>query len=189
MAILQAAAEDDPCRCKTGALRGFPLCCPQSLQDPTIDTPIGPITITLPGSCGPFERCVGLEIAGVCLGECVPFDPFLPLVPGNGGGIPGPAPPPPAAPPPAQQPAIGGCPPRAGAAAAAVLCPSGCHPNKSDYFLRSGAFIARGTKCVRNRRRNPLNPRALDRAAGRLRSAQKVGRFLAKVKVPKGRCR
>ena len=189
MAIPGAAAQDDPCRCFTGAFRGFPVCCPTALPGLEIPTPIGPIDITLPGSCGPFERCVGLEIAGVCLGSCVPHDPFAPIppfVPGPGGPPPGDLPPP--LPPLQPQPTLGGCPPRAGVAAA-VLCPAGCHPNKADYFLRSGAFIAKGTKCVRNRRRNPLNPRALDRAAGRLRSAQRVGRFLAKVKVPKGRCR
>lgn len=189
MAIPGAAAKDDPCRCFTGAFRGFPLCCPPSVQAATIPTPLGPIEITLPGSCGPLETCVGLDIAGICLGSCVPFDPGLPFVPGPppGNGAP-PQDFPPLPPPGQPQPQLGGCPPRAGVAAA-VLCPAGCHPNKSDYFLRNGTFVLKGSKCVRNRRRNPLNPRALDRAAGRLRSAQKVGRFLAKVKIPRGRCR
>jgi len=153
----------------------------RGLEVPTLDIPIPgfPISIPLPGSCGPLEACSGPIVAGVCLGSCVPFN--SPFVPGP-GPAPGPAPLPPA------QQQLGGCPPR-GNGGAMILCPSGCHPNKSDYFLRSGAFVARGTKCVRNRRRNPLNPRALDRAASRLRSASKAGKFLAKVSVPKGRCR
>ena len=131
-----------------------------------IPTPIGPITIGLPGGCGPLESCSGPTIAGVCLGRCVtqgfngvPFQD----VPGG----PGPSP---AAPLPQAMPQVGGCPPRAGAVAG-VICPSGCHPNKADYFLKSGEFVPKKTRCVTNRRRNPLNPRALDRAISRLGSA------------------
>jgi len=47
-------------------------------------------------------------------------------------------------------------------------CPSGSHPNKSDYFLKTGEFVAKGSRCVKNRRRNPLNPRALTRAVARI---------------------
>jgi len=49
-----------------------------------------------------------------------------------------------------------------------LACPSGYHANKADYFLKDGTFVARGSKCVRNRRRNPLNPRALRAALGRV---------------------
>lgn len=52
--------------------------------------------------------------------------------------------------------------------------PSGFHWNKSDYFLRDGTFVPAGTKLVKNRRRNPANPRALDRAIGRLNSAKRL---------------
>lgn len=137
--------------------------------------------------CPPGEFCIGQKwctIFGcVCIGICSSSSigngdildlPFIP-VPGNGGPTPppptGPGPLPPALPPVGQAPQLGTCPPRPGAIAA-VACPAGCHPNKSDYFLRSGAFIGKGTRCVRNRRRNPLNPRALDRALSRLGSAQ-----------------
>lgn len=44
----------------------------------------------------------------------------------------------------------------------------GFHLNKSDYFLKDGTFIAKGTRMVKDRRRNPLNPRALMRAVGRI---------------------
>lgn len=56
-------------------------------------------------------------------------------------------------------------------------CPSGFHPNKSGYMTRDG-YVEKGTRCVRNRKRNPLNPRALDRSMGRLRSAGKAIRAL-----------
>lgn len=49
-----------------------------------------------------------------------------------------------------------------------IKCPSGTHPNKSDYFLKDGSFIPKGSRCVKNRRRNPLNPDALRRAVGRI---------------------
>lgn len=32
------------------------------------------------------------------------------------------------------------------------------HANKSGYFLKSGQFVPPGSKCVTNRRMNPLNP-------------------------------
>lgn len=56
-------------------------------------------------------------------------------------------------------------------------CPSGYHPNKTGYMTRDG-WVEKGSKCVRNRKRNPLNPRALDRSMGRLRSAGKAVRAL-----------
>jgi len=42
------------------------------------------------------------------------------------------------------------------------MCPPGFHPNKSD-----GPRGPKGSYCVRNRRMNPLNPRALRRALRR----------------------
>lgn len=55
-----------------------------------------------------------------------------------------------------------------------LACPGGFHPNKSDYFTKSEGFIPEGTKCVKNRRRNPANPRALDRALSRLNMAKRL---------------
>lgn len=57
---------------------------------------------------------------------------------------------------------------RESAAGMKLACPSGFHPNKSDYFLKDGTFVAKGTRCVKNRSRNPLNPRALRRAVSRI---------------------
>lgn len=57
-------------------------------------------------------------------------------------------------------------------------CMSGFHPNKTAYFLRDGTFVDVGTRCVKNRRRNALNPRALDRSLGRVASAGNALRSL-----------
>ena len=57
---------------------------------------------------------------------------------------------------------------------AGMGCPSGFHPNKSSYFLKDGTFVPEGTRCVKNRRRNAANPRALDRAISRLNSAKRL---------------
>lgn len=64
--------------------------------------------------------------------------------------------------------------PHAAAAAAPGPCGiKGHHMNKTTYCTREG-WVERGTKCVRNRRRNPLNPRALSRAMSRVASAQRA---------------
>jgi len=53
-------------------------------------------------------------------------------------------------------------------------CPRGFHRNKSTYRLvSSGELVVEGTRCVRNRRRNPDNGRASLRAARRLLARQK----------------
>lgn len=57
-------------------------------------------------------------------------------------------------------------------------CASGYHPNRTGYYTKSGGWVDPGTKCVRNRRRNALNPRALDRSMGRLASAGNALRSL-----------
>lgn len=63
-------------------------------------------------------------------------------------------------------------------------CPSGMHPNKSSYFTSAG-FVEKGTKCVSNRRRNNLNPRAATRAASRLvgftKDVKRVDKALRKI--------
>jgi hypothetical protein len=57
-------------------------------------------------------------------------------------------------------------------------CPKGYHPNKGAFYQRTPAgnviFVPKGYKCVKNRRRNPLNARALDRAMSRVGSAGKA---------------
>ncbi len=140
--------------------------------------------------CPDGKKCFGQRfctiIGCVCLGLCIDEDigqedPVAP--PGNGGnGFGNGAGPPPA-------PRLGGCPSKPGAVAA-VQCPAGCHPNKSEYCLKNGSRVLKGTRCVRNRRRNPLNPRALDRAISRISSAQNaVSRLGFQKKAPRRRKR
>jgi hypothetical protein len=82
------------------------------------------------------------------------------------------------------------------AVAAAGTCPVGFRPNKSGYFLKDGTYIAPGTRCVRNRRQNPMNFKASKRAARRLKSGIKhfrkiyqitTGKAAGKVTPRKGR--
>lgn len=65
-----------------------------------------------------------------------------------------------------------------GATGRGTGCASGYHPNKTAYFLRDGTFVDVGTRCVKNRRRNPLNSRALDRSLSRVASAGNAIRSL-----------
>jgi len=58
-------------------------------------------------------------------------------------------------------------------------CASGFHPNKSSYMTRAG-FVEKGTKCVRNRRRNLSNGRANTRALRRMAAWDKQERKLGK---------
>jgi hypothetical protein len=67
-------------------------------------------------------------------------------------------------------------------------CPSGHRPNKSGYFWTnpaSGQLIYQppGTKCVKSRRRNPLNPRAADRAISRLESTKRAVKRFGRVSI------
>lgn len=55
-----------------------------------------------------------------------------------------------------------------------LACPSGFRPNKTSYFLKDGTFVPEGSKCVKIRRRNPMNPKALDRAISRMNSAKRL---------------
>lgn len=78
----------------------------------------------------------------------------------------------------------------------AKCCPPGYRPNKSAYYRRSpqGTVIyhPKGSVCVKSRRRNPLNPRALSRAMSRVAGAEKaikkVISYERKV-TPKGKLR
>lgn len=48
-------------------------------------------------------------------------------------------------------------------------CYPGYHLNKTDHYNRTG-FVAAGSTCVKNRRMNPANPKALRRAIRRERA-------------------
>lgn len=61
-----------------------------------------------------------------------------------------------------------------------VACQSGYHRNKGGYYSQRYGWVAAGSVCVKNRRRNPLNPRAASRAMSRLTSARKATRSIQK---------
>jgi len=61
----------------------------------------------------------------------------------------------------------------------------GYHWNKSGYFLMSGEYIAPGTKAVRNRRRNPANPRATSNAITRIKGAKRYAKSLSAISIRK----
>lgn len=66
-------------------------------------------------------------------------------------------------------------------------CPKGTRLNKSNYFLQSGQFVARGSRCVSYRRTNPANARALRRALRREEAFIKLARRSGLVALPKAR--
>jgi len=61
----------------------------------------------------------------------------------------------------------------------------GYHWNKSGYFLLTGEYVAPGTKAVRNRRRNPANPRATSNAIMRLKGAKRYAKSLSAISIRK----
>jgi len=61
----------------------------------------------------------------------------------------------------------------------------GYHWNKSGYFLMSGEYVAPGTKAVRNRRRNPANPRATSNAITRIKGAKRYAKSLSAITIRK----
>jgi len=69
---------------------------------------------------------------------------------------------------------------------AGKACPvSGYHWNKSGYFLKSGEYVSAGTKMVKNRRRNPANPRATSNAITRIKGAKRYAKSLSSISIRK----
>jgi len=70
-----------------------------------------------------------------------------------------------------------------------MLPPRGFHLNKTGYFLTSaaefGTFVEPFSRFVRNRRRNPGNMRAADRAISRIESAKRMAKRLSRITVRK----
>jgi len=67
------------------------------------------------------------------------------------------------------------------------IAPTGFHLNRTSYFLQDGTFVEKGSRFVRNRRRNPGNMRAADRAISRIESAKRMARRLSRITV-RDRC-
>lgn len=63
------------------------------------------------------------------------------------------------------------------------IAPTGFHLNRTSYFLQTGEFVEKGSRFVRNRRRNPGNMRAADRAISRIESAKRMARRLGRITV------
>lgn len=82
-------------------------------------------------------------------------------------------------------PAVGTRPMTTGTVTQEIGCPKGYRPNKSAYYTKSEGYIPKGTKCVRSRRMNSANPRALDRAMTRLNSAKRLQHKLGGYATPK----
>ena len=61
----------------------------------------------------------------------------------------------------------------------------GYHLNSSSYFLRDGTFVPKGTRAVKNRRRNPANARATSRAISRINGAKRMQHTLAQIETAK----
>lgn len=76
---------------------------------------------------------------------------------------------------------------RGAVAVGADGCPKGHQLNKSGYFLKSGAFIPPRSRCVRIRRANPANSRALRRALRREEGFVRLARRTGLVALPKSR--
>jgi len=70
-------------------------------------------------------------------------------------------------------------------AGAGGSCPTGYKPNKTGYWITSPqgtpSYVSPGERCVKIRKRNPLNPRAWDRAYGRLKSSKRWQKKIAAV--------
>ena len=61
----------------------------------------------------------------------------------------------------------------------------GYHLNSSSYFLTDGTFVPKGTRAVKNRRRNPANARATSRAISRINGAKRMQHTLAQIETAK----
>ncbi len=66
-----------------------------------------------------------------------------------------------------------------------VACPKGYHPNKAGYWLKSGAYVEKGTRCVKNRRKNPMNARALSSAISRVDGGKRFQHTLSEIETKK----
>lgn len=66
--------------------------------------------------------------------------------------------------------------------------PKGMRLNKTGYFLKDGTYVPPGTKYVKIRRRNPLNPKALSRAISRIESGKNAASKLSRITIRKKKC-
>ena len=74
------------------------------------------------------------------------------------------------------------------AAVPQIGSPSGYHVNESDYFLKDGTFVEAGSRWVKNRKRNPLNPKAASKAIGRIESLKRATARFSRITIRKKCC-
>jgi len=121
--------------------------------------PIGAITGGIAGGVGPQQRMpvpIGVPLPPVPIPGITGF--VQRRLPGGASGF--------------------ECPPGGG-------CPSGFRPNKSAYFLKDGTFVAPGTRCVKVRRMNAANGKAVRRAIRRENSFIKLAVGTGLVRAPR----
>jgi len=70
-----------------------------------------------------------------------------------------------------------------------IGAPSGYHVNESDYFLKDGTFVPAGSRWVKNRKRNPLNPQAASKAIGRIESLKRATARFSRITIRKKCCK
>ncbi len=102
------------------------------------------------------------------------FPPSYPAPPGPGLGMA----------PVQQQQQYPAAPPQGGQ----IGSPAGYHVNESDYFLKDGTFVPAGSRWVKNRKRNPLNPRAASKAIGRIESLKRATARFSRITIRKKCC-
>ena len=76
-----------------------------------------------------------------------------------------------------------------GVAPPTVGAPSGYHVNKTAYYLKDGTYIPEESRWVKNRRTNPLNPRAASKALRRLGSLKRAMEKFKGLRMPDKCCK
>lgn len=67
--------------------------------------------------------------------------------------------------------------------------PKGYRVNQSDYFLKDGTFVPKGSRWVKIRRRNPLNPSAASKAIARIEQLKRATERFKRVTIKKRRAK
>jgi hypothetical protein len=66
-----------------------------------------------------------------------------------------------------------------------LACETGFRPNKTSYWLKDGTHVEAGSRCVRRRQRNPLNPKAMSRAIGRIDGGKRFQNRMSQISTGK----
>ena len=69
-----------------------------------------------------------------------------------------------------------------------IGAPSGYHVNETAYFLKDGTYVPEQSRWVKNRRRNPLNPRAASKAIGRIEALKRATARFSRITIRKKCC-